>query len=79
MAKTAVVINENKTTVLYSCDLCHRSGNFTVDSDKWKEYVWSGGFVQDLWPELTPTEREEIKMGNHPRCIDKLYDSIKED
>ena len=36
---------------------------------------WIGGeYIQTVWPDMTPDERELIKTGTHPVCWDSLFE-----
>lgn len=40
-----------------------------VKVDRWQ----SGEFVQVVWPEMTPDERELLISGTHPACWEELF------
>jgi hypothetical protein len=64
----------SNTTVVTSppCQLCHKTSDFTLDAEKVERWR-AGEFIQDVFPELTANQREQIISGVHPKCWDILF------
>jgi hypothetical protein len=59
------------------CIVCGDTSDLFVDLDSWQ--AWRNGMlIQDAFPELTPTEREWIKMGTHPQCWETMFEGEEE-
>lgn len=55
------------------CMLCGKTSVVEVDPDRYAR--WLGGtFIQDVWPEWTPEQRELLITGTHPECWDANFD-----
>lgn len=58
------------------CDLCGKGGYIKLtreQSDKVSQYHMGDGLVQELFPELNPTEREFIKTGMCMKCQKMMF------
>jgi hypothetical protein len=60
------------------CPLCQKTSDFTLDAEKVEQWR-AGGFIQDLFPELTANQREQIISGTHPKCWDILFPDDEDD
>ena len=62
-------------TVIFHCPSCRVCGNSSeiqmvkADLDLWK----SGEYVQNVFPWMTPDEREVLISGTHPACWTRLF------
>lgn len=61
-----------------TCTLCHKTYRVMLDSSKHARWQ-AGSYVQTVWPELKPDQREIIINGTHPECFDKLFKSYDEE
>lgn len=67
---------EYKITSL--CQECHEPIEVIVYAADW--IAWKDGeYMQDVWPDETPEEREEICLCIHVGCSDKFYGMEDED
>jgi hypothetical protein len=49
------------------CMLCGKPSIVEVEADRYAR--WLGGtFIQDVWPEWTPEQRELLITGTRPAC-----------
>ncbi len=58
------------------CDLCGKGGYIKLteeQSEKLSQYHMGDGLVQELFPELNPTEREFIKTGMCMKCQKMMF------
>ncbi len=60
------------TVTTRPCFHCGREGEVTVSSAGLVAYN-SGKHVQDAFPELDKTIREQIISGTHPKCWDDMF------
>lgn len=57
------------------CMICGISETLMLDEEKL--ILWhNGAFIQDVFPDLTPAERELIKTGTHESCFDSLFEGL---
>ena len=63
-----------------TCSECHKSYVVKVYAIDYDNYITNGEFVQDVWPDMTPDEREIIinsRVGGPYYCApcwDKLFE-----
>lgn len=51
------------------CPFCGKEGQMMVDAEK--HHRWKAGeLVQNVWPEMTPDEREQLITGICGKCWD---------
>ena len=58
------------------CPMCGRKVTISLSGPqeiRYQSYLWGHGFIQDLFPELNPMEREALKTGYCPDCQRKLF------
>jgi hypothetical protein len=60
------------------CSLCQKTSEFALDAEKVKQWR-EGAFIQDVFPELTASQREQIISGTHPKCWEILFSEDEED
>jgi hypothetical protein len=68
-----------KMKVVRQCVVCNTESSVEVDTKKY--FMWqraratgeSGNHIQDVFPELTPDEREVLLSGTHPECWDGMW------
>jgi len=70
-----VAMVNKDTGVSRVCPMCGKEHIMYVDSAKYNKYVSDGGFIQDIFPDLNPLEREFIKTGYCEDCQNKLFDN----
>lgn len=63
------------TVTTPTCMFCGRSEVIEVDATRYARWM-AGAFVQDVWPEWSPGEREMLITGTHPKCWD---DNLRDD
>jgi hypothetical protein len=57
------------------CQVCGTSESLELDEEKLIRWHY-GEHVQDVFPELTPAERELIVTGTHDTCWDLLFEGL---
>lgn len=67
---------DRSTTNLYVftniCIVCGGRNIITVEAHK--HNLWRDGkYVQNVWPELAPSQREMMINGTHPACFEALF------
>jgi hypothetical protein len=60
------------------CYICKEKSFVLLDAALYR--LWdSGQLIQNVWPNLTPAQREMIKLGYHAECWEKMFNSPEED
>lgn len=63
----------NKVTVRAPCAICERDFQLRpVTTDQWRAFQNGTGLVQDIFPDLSPNEREMLGGGICPNCWDDI-------
>jgi hypothetical protein len=57
------------------CVVCGVSSDLQLDEEKLIQWHY-GAHIQDVFSELTPSERELIVTGTHDECWDQLFDGL---
>lgn len=60
------------------CPLCQRRSELVVEPDQAQRiYAWRSGFlpgsIQELLPDMSPAEREQLMNGTHEACFDRAF------
>lgn len=54
------------------CMGCGESSVLALDAELYAR--WQGGeYVQDVWPDWTPGQRELLITGTHPECWERMF------
>ena len=66
-------------TIQANCDTCFASNSVEVHPDDYRNYLYNNQLVQNVWPDLTPSQREII-MGhsNNFYLCDTCWDQVEE-
>lgn len=59
-------------TVTRVCPHCDREKAIQVEEDKYNRWL-EGELIQNVWPEKSTEEREEIKTGFCPECWNFMF------
>jgi hypothetical protein len=65
---------DGTVTLFYHCISCDNPSTVIVNKEKfdtWK--AGHGGFIQDVFPELSPGDREILISGTHSECFDAMF------
>lgn len=67
-------------TIKADCRSCPTSNSIDVHPDDYRNYLYNNQLVQNVWPDLTPSQREII-MGhsNNFYLCDVCWDSMGEE
>ena len=58
------------------CYICKEKSFVLVCAELYR--IWdSGHLIQNVWPNLTPAQREMIKLGYHDDCWEETFGSAK--
>jgi len=58
------------------CYICKEKSFVLVDAELYD--LWQDGhLIQNVWPGLTPAQREMIKLGYHEDCWDDVFNSTR--
>ena len=70
-----VNVNEQHTvaTIDVKCNMCKETTQITVPFAKLQRWLKFGDYIQDVFPELTPDNRELLISGTCPTCFKKLF------
>ena len=66
----------DKLIIRYNCQHCNEENVVEVDKKKFVDWSVNNRYLQDVWPELTGKEREEITHCIHAKCSDTFYESM---
>lgn len=58
----------NKIIVNMTCPFCGARHSVKVDEEKWIEYLEGNDLIQNIFPELSTTEREQLISFLCPVC-----------
>lgn len=64
--------SNNMIQISKKCIMCNTVHYMTLDADKVKRWR-AGEKIQDVWPEMSPDEREVLISGTCPKCWDELW------
>jgi hypothetical protein len=71
---------ENNTKLVVTtptCIHCNETGVLIVDKDKYKEFRETPRhlrrLIQDIFPDTSRGEREQLINGTHPECFDDMF------
>ena len=66
---------ERNLAIVVPCDICGKSHRVFVNNKDWEEYYNSEHrrYIQDIFPYLTPVERELLISGVCPECWEDLF------
>ena len=55
------------------CPICKKISSVKIKD--WDAYLrWkAGGFIQDVFPDMTAGQRETLMSGSHEECFDKAF------
>jgi hypothetical protein len=62
----------NKVLIETECPVCHTAYLIEVDEDKFERWQ-AGEHVQDVWPEKSTIQREQLISGV---CSDECWDEL---
>lgn len=60
------------TRIEKRCIVCGEDATVIVSKAKHARWV-AGEHAQNVWPDMTPGDREQIISGTHSACFDKLF------
>ena len=59
------------------CIHCRQTGTVMVDPEKYKEFIETPRhlrrLIQDIFPDHSKEEREQLMTGVHPECFDDMF------
>lgn len=72
------------TVFVYSppCLGCGQTTKLEITAEQRQRYYFDREFIQDVFPDWTPDQRELLITGTHPDCWDRLFgdeDSVRDD
>lgn len=56
------------------CPMCGTKHFVIVPSEAYYKWINKDMYIQDAFPNLSATEREQLLSGLCPRCQDKVFD-----
>lgn len=70
---------QRRHLIIPPCMVCGVFNEIVLDGSKYYQYfVKRQGYIQDVFPNLTPEQRDHIMLGVHPECSKVLYESEEE-
>ena len=69
------VLDDIVTVPTNRCFMCGEEGTVDVIRKDWHEYMWDmpRKSVQEYFPYLDASMREQIISGSHPKCFEELF------
>lgn len=61
--------------IMMQCPFCGKTHSVNVEFDAWLDYM-DGELVQNAFPNLSPTEREQIISNLCPSCQDSIFGEV---
>lgn len=62
-------------TASFVCPMCSTYHTLTVELEQYLNYL-DGMFIQEAFPEMSPTDRERFLSGFCPDCQEKIFKEI---
>jgi hypothetical protein len=59
------------------CPHCGKTGIISIDEDQLFKWL-SGSLIQEAFPTLAPSLREQLMTGMHPECWQEIFAELKE-
>lgn len=72
-------LDQEPYTYTNSCYHCGQENIITIDQQDYKLWKVNQTFVQLVFPELSPEQREILISGTHPECWDEVFPEEDED
>jgi hypothetical protein len=72
-------VNKDMTRLTYTCMMCGQPCQIDVDTDRYEVWRRGAGHVQDIFPEMSASEREVMISGSHGKCFDDAFKDPEED
>lgn len=66
-------INDEFYEVTKRCPHCKEVSVFALDKQEYEQLFIKNGFIHDVFPHLTPEEREVMISGTHPDCWIEMF------
>ena len=60
-------------SIIQECTMCGEVNSIQADEKRYRKLINREDFVQNLFPEYNPMEREFIKTGYCPRCQKLIF------
>ena len=61
--------------IMMQCPFCGKTHSVNVEFDAWLDYM-DGELAQNAFPDLSPTEREQIISNLCPSCQDSIFGEV---
>lgn len=66
-------MDDKKINMVIECQECNKEFYFNITATQYQTYIARTGYIQDIFPELNPAEREMFISGICPECWDKMF------
>lgn len=70
---------EHGMEITTRCIHCKIEDVHTITHNQWYEWQIQGKFIQEVFPEWTPEQRDHLLNGTHPECWAKMFPETEED
>ena len=60
------------------CIVCNQTSFVELELERVERWV-AGEHVQNVWPEMSPPQREMLITGTHPLCWDSIFEDDLEE
>ena len=66
-------------TITSRCPFCGRYTHIMVDHEQYERCIFDKALIQDVFPNLSATDRETLISGMCPECQEEIFGSDDED
>lgn len=61
------------------CFHCGIDSVIRITKDQYEDWVVNDGYAQDVFPEMTNEDREQLISGTHPKCWEEMFPIVEDD
>ena len=61
-----------------TCRICNSKKEILVNPAQYTKWMFGEGYIQDIFPDMSPEDREMIISNTCGSCFDKLFPTSKE-
>lgn len=62
-----------KVDLVVECLICNKIYSFNITPTQYRDYMMKKGYIQHIFPELTPAERELLLSGICLECWESMF------
>jgi len=70
---TKIEMKDDAVVVHNFCVHCKTAGMYQITLAQWNAWQVKGQFIQHVFPDKTPDEREFMISGTHGKCFEEMF------